>query len=604
MSAAADEGRSRRDATPAPGTPGAVETALWLEDLPVGPTPSGMAIAPDGSRIYVGINGAVAVIDTSDNHVADTITVSGAPNGLAVTPNGSKVYVANGTGSVNVISTASPHSVTTFTLVPYPTPSAPYWVAINSSGSRVYVTDQAQKAVFVLSGSNTVIGTVQLADFPYVVAVNPSGSRVYVGDSSGAIRVIDALDNTVIGSIELPGSLPAGMVFNADGTRLYAANQADNRVFAIDPASGTVVATITLPEGAISFAVALSPEGGHLYVTDPAQNALCTVDTATNEVVRVDTVGSYPFCVVAGLDGTHLYVSDTSQDTVSILLAPPALTGISPLSGPTAGGNTVTVTGTGLSGATAVRVGGGRGSGIVVGPDGRRLTFTAPPGTGTVPVVVTTPAGDSNALRYTYTPAATTTTLVSSANPSAPGAEVTFTATVSPVPPASGSPDGTVTFTVDGVAQPPVALVGGQATLTVPAPAEGSHTVTAHYNGSAGYAPSTSSTLTQTVVPLATTLTAARAMATIGLDRQAHISSLSATLTDQYGHPVAGQRVVFTIGGTRVAAAVTDASGVATSTDVVVDPQFLIRSGSRYTATLTAGPAYQGASATAAVVLS
>ena len=181
---------------------------------------------------------------------------------------------------------------------------------------------------------------------------------------------------------------------------------------------------------------------------------------------------------------------------------------------------------------------------------------------------------------------------------------MSFTATVAPVPPATGTPTGTVTFTVDGVPQVPVALVGGQATLTTSALAGGTHTVSAHYNGSAAFAPSTSDTLTVTVPPTGTTLTAAPAVATLGTDRQAHIRSLSATLTDQSGRPVAGQTVVFTIGGQQVAVATTDASGVATSTNVVVDPQFLLRSGSRYTATYNGGTAYQGSSASAGVTLS
>src|SRR5262249_18746848 len=51
----------------------------------------------------------------------------------------------------------------------------------------------------------------------------------------------------------------------------------------------------------------------------------------------------------------------------------------------------------------------------------------------------------------------TTTTLVSSKNPSNIGDSVTFTATVAPTS-GNGTPSGTVTFTIDGTAGTPVSL--------------------------------------------------------------------------------------------------------------------------------------------------
>jgi uncharacterized repeat protein (TIGR01451 family) len=84
--------------------------------------------------------------------------------------------------------------------------------------------------------------------------------------------------------------------------------------------------------------------------------------------------------------------------------------------------------------------------------------------------------------------ASTTTAVTSSLNPSVGGQAVTFTATVSPVAPGAGTPDGTVLFTIDGsAAGSPVALVGGAATLSTSSLAPGSHTVAAAYSGSASF---------------------------------------------------------------------------------------------------------------------
>ena len=75
---------------------------------------------------------------------------------------------------------------------------------------------------------------------------------------------------------------------------------------------------------------------------------------------------------------------------------PPTITAINPAAGPTSGGTTVTITGTGLSRATAVTFDGRAGTNLVVDPDGTSLTVTAPRGTpGTADVAVVLPGPDA-----------------------------------------------------------------------------------------------------------------------------------------------------------------------------------------------------------------
>ena len=85
------------------------------------------------------------------------------------------------------------------------------------------------------------------------------------------------------------------------------------------------------------------------------------------------------------------------------------------------------------------------------------------------------------------TTAATATGVVSSANPSVFGQAVTFTATVSALAPATGTPTGTVTFLDGGSAIGTGTLSGGVATFTTSALAVGSHTITTSYGGDANF---------------------------------------------------------------------------------------------------------------------
>lgn len=81
--------------------------------------------------------------------------------------------------------------------------------------------------------------------------------------------------------------------------------------------------------------------------------------------------------------------------------AAPVLAGISPATGSAAGGDSVTITGTGFAGVTAVTFGGVAAP--TVAPDhDTSLTVTTPPGTGTVDVIVTNAGGDSAPLPFTY----------------------------------------------------------------------------------------------------------------------------------------------------------------------------------------------------------
>jgi large repetitive protein len=82
---------------------------------------------------------------------------------------------------------------------------------------------------------------------------------------------------------------------------------------------------------------------------------------------------------------------------------------------------------------------------------------------------------------------ATSTTLVSSLNPAAPGQSITLTATVKAIGGGAVTPDGTLTLT-DGDATLAILPVNanGIETYTTAALADGPHTITAIYNGDAG----------------------------------------------------------------------------------------------------------------------
>ncbi|MET8681109.1 Ig-like domain-containing protein, partial [Streptomyces sp. NPDC004647] len=103
--------------------------------------------------------------------------------------------------------------------------------------------------------------------------------------------------------------------------------------------------------------------------------------------------------------------------------------------------------------------------------------------------------------------ASTTTTLVTSPNPSVCGETVTLTAQVTPVPPGAGTPTGNVTFIISDDGPPLTAPVdgSGQAQVTISDLTVGNHLVTASYTGDANFSGSSSGVVTQTVNQASTT---------------------------------------------------------------------------------------------------
>lgn len=92
-----------------------------------------------------------------------------SPSGLAVHPNGSRLYVANGfSTTVTVIDTASHTVVTTI-----PVGSTPARVAVNPAGTRVYVTKPFDDTVAVIdTATNAVVDTVPISTSPTGIAVS------------------------------------------------------------------------------------------------------------------------------------------------------------------------------------------------------------------------------------------------------------------------------------------------------------------------------------------------------------------------------------------------------------------------------------------------
>jgi YVTN family beta-propeller protein len=181
--------------------------------ITVGSSPSGVAVTPDGTRVYVtnqgGLTtlGTLSVIATTSNSVTATVTLASgvaaksAPAGVAVTPDGTRVYVTNngaGPAGVWVISTSSNTVTATVTGI-----VQAIGIAVTPDGARAYPTHIPTNAVSVIStATNTVAATVGVGGGPNGIDVTPDGARVYVANgTTNNVSVISTASNTVTATV-------------------------------------------------------------------------------------------------------------------------------------------------------------------------------------------------------------------------------------------------------------------------------------------------------------------------------------------------------------------------------------------------------------------
>ena len=285
-------------------------TTVLAPAIPVGPQPSGVAVNPAGTRVYVANSNifdtgvpSVSVIDTASLTVLTTITtgITGQPSGVAVSDDGSLVYVANSNGTVAVIDAASNTVVNTLA----PPPGEPRQLAaIVVAGGSVYATDNFTGEVVNLTDASM---RLFLSFNMMGITANASGSRLYVAYG-------DAADSNLKIAIIDPATSFVQQTFTA-----------------------VLISTPGMDSGFDAAGIAVSPSGAFVYASVLNENKLAVMNTATNAVSLI-TVGIAPFGVAVDPMGTRVYVGNISSRTATVLDAttntvvpPPVALGRNPM---------------------------------------------------------------------------------------------------------------------------------------------------------------------------------------------------------------------------------------------------------------------------------
>ena len=273
---------------------------------------------------------------------------------------------------------------------------------------------------------------------PTVSSVSPRS-----GSTAGGTAVTISGTGFVPGATVKFGTAAASSVTFVSATELNATAPAH--------AAGTVDVTVSTPGGtsatsrldqyaygapsvsAVNPTVGPTAGGNTVTITGTNFVAGATVDFGANAGTSVDVESSTKLTAVApaGSYGTVDVTVGTAGGTSATSSADhygygqPSVSAVSPSSGPGNGGKSVTITGTNFAAGATVQFGSAAATSVQFSSS-TQLIATAPPGTGTVDVTVTTPQGGTSA-----TSAADHYSYIDLASP-----------TVTAVSPHSGSVDG------------------------------------------------------------------------------------------------------------------------------------------------------------------
>jgi len=206
-------------------------------------------------------------------------------------------------------------------------------LSVSPDGGSVYVASFDDGAVVVFSrdpsdGTLTFVesvtndGVVTGIAIPTAVAVSPDGAHVYVTSRGNTLAIFArnaaTSELSFVGFLAnrtpaAPGGLasPTALAVSGDGAFVYVTGDLENTVsvFARDAATGTLtfvdVVEQSIVDGIVGIsgarAVAISPDGAHLYVPGPADSGvgIFARDAATGMIEFVSAV----FDGVDGVDG-------------------------------------------------------------------------------------------------------------------------------------------------------------------------------------------------------------------------------------------------------------------------------------------------------------
>ncbi|WP_394614756.1 hypothetical protein JNUCC0626_33580 [Lentzea sp. JNUCC 0626] len=273
-------------------------------------TTSSASIAP--LAYVVGKSGLVQIVDTSTGAVLVEADTGGRATGVAVSPDGRRLYVINGwTGTITAIDPRTGEIVDRiFTQVQLS------HAAMRPDGQRLYVS--ASGGVAVVNPENfQLVAVIKAGGQPQGLAVHPDNRVLYVANSQdGTVGLVDTATAFQTATVQV-GGLPQHLALSPDGKRLYVSSLQLGRdtpgtLTVIDTTTNQVVGALPVGRGAGSIAV--TPDGSTVYLTLPKERSVVVVDAASLTVRERLPINAPTVAIAPG--DTRVFLATGATTTV------------------------------------------------------------------------------------------------------------------------------------------------------------------------------------------------------------------------------------------------------------------------------------------------
>ena len=366
----------------------AVEGNSVVEELDTAVSVPSTAV--QGSSFSMSVAPVATSIPANENGDGTTVTVDSASQFSVIMPVPQGfTYVPGSIGTTGGDATTSGQFAATYCTAPVADACTAQIDSGNYKTVYPYIETYLNPSTTVSGGSNVTLPTVT-AQFTATGAV---GTVVPVDLTEFVLTTTVTADGFTI-----PATFDGYPSCNACGssnppsyavptplasTTITSATAHVVSVSGVSPTAGTPAGGTGVTVSGNDLANASAVDFGSTPGTITADSATSVTATSPPGSGTVDVTVTTP-------DGTSA-TSSADQFTYTEIVPPPTLTSISPVTGSTAGGTSVTITGSNLADATGVDF--GSTPGTITADSASSITATSPPGSGTVDVTVTTPTG-------------------------------------------------------------------------------------------------------------------------------------------------------------------------------------------------------------------
>jgi len=488
-------------------------------------SPAGVAVDKAGN---------IFIADSSANSVYELVGGSGSPVSIGtgfLKPDGVTVDLAGNlfiadTGNSRVVEipvngtalAPSSQAVIASGLTP------PLAIAIGPLGS-LYIAQSGKLARYVVRGIPPATLTATLSTSfiqPRSLTVDASGN-IFLGDATTGEIVEFAAYSSAQTVIATGLTTPSGLATDAAGD-LFFVDNGTAQAMRIPNTGGTLSFANAVSLGTFTAPLGLAADfAGNLILSDASVPAVYRI-TRTTGLVNFGNVS-------LGVTSPALSGSLISSGNQSLTLGTPLYTATGDTTDITVASSGTCVAGQTLAAAASCTIAATfdpAAKGVV----SQVLALKASPTVATSPFQLTF-TGNGTFLE----PTSLSVALTSSGTLSY-GQTATFTATLTPTAFNVAGAAGSVTFTINGVAQKPVAMSSNTASIQFSALSGGVNSVSATYSGDINYAPSTASAIAVTVQPDSSSTTLS--IATAFVNPASSLPGSSVTLTALVTPSVAG----------------------------------------------------------------